>query len=182
MCAEDARVKGRHRREPEHVEQKALFYWAALHEARIPELAGLYAVPNGRGRSKAEAGKLKAEGVKPGVLDVGLDVARHGFHGLRIEMKAPGRIDDVSEDQAKWIERLRAEGYLADVFDHWQHAWNYLMDYLDRSGLYVDELPAELFARRSKRAAEDVERSDEGRLEREAASRVHRRSRGDRVT
>lgn len=128
-------MKGAHRREPEHVEQKALFYWAALHETRVPELAMLYAIPNGRGRSKAEAGKLKAEGVKAGVLDVALDVARGGYHGLRIEMKAPDKLDNVSAEQTTWIERLRAEGYAADVFDHWEDAWNALMAYLDRPEL-----------------------------------------------
>lgn len=118
------------RREPEHVEQKAVFYWAALHQARVPELDMFYAIPNGRGRSKAEAGKLKAEGVKRGVPDIALDVARRGKHGLRIEMKAPGALNTVSADQEIWIARLEAEGYEVHVCDRWQNAWNVLMDYL----------------------------------------------------
>jgi hypothetical protein len=126
-----------HRREPEHVEQRQLFYWARLHEAKVPELRWLYAVPNGRRRTPAEAGKLKAEGVRKGVPDVALDVARQGFHGLRIEMKAPGKLNDVSADQAEWIAQLVREGYDVVVCDGWQYAWNHLMAYLGRREMQV---------------------------------------------
>lgn len=125
------------KREPEHVEQKQLFRWVALHEARFPALKYLYAVPNGRGRAPAEAGKLKAEGVKRGVPDVALDVARHGFHGLRIEMKAPGEIKDVSEEQRDWQAHLVREGYLVYDCDSWQDAWKAIVEYLGRPDLAV---------------------------------------------
>ena len=36
----------------EHDEQVALFEWAALREAEIPELALLFAIPNGGLRNK----------------------------------------------------------------------------------------------------------------------------------
>ncbi len=118
------------RREPEHAEQAALLYWVRLHEARYPELRWLYAVPNGRGRSKSEAGKLKAEGVKRGVPDLALDVARDGYHGLRIEMKAPGKLGTVSPDQRAWHEHLTTEGYMIAIRDDWRDAWCALMFYL----------------------------------------------------
>ena len=54
----------------EHAHQVALFDWANLHLGRMPELAAMYAIPNGGARSKATAGKLKAEGVKAGVPDI----------------------------------------------------------------------------------------------------------------
>ncbi len=118
------------RREPEHAEQAALLYWVRLHEARYPELRWLYAVPNGRGRSKAEAGKLKAEGVKRGVPDLALDVARGGYHGLRIEMKAPGKLRSLSHDQRMWHNHLLLEGYAIHTSDDWRDAWVALMTYL----------------------------------------------------
>ena len=54
----------------EHQEQVALFRWAEFAIARWPELALMYAIPNGGHRHKAVAAGLKAEGVKRGVPDV----------------------------------------------------------------------------------------------------------------
>ena len=65
----------------ESVEQQCLFRWAAFQSGRFPELALLYHVPNGGSRKKAEAGRFRAEGVKAGVPDLCLPVARGGFHG-----------------------------------------------------------------------------------------------------
>ena len=59
----------------EHLHQKALFEWADRMEGAWPELRLMYAIPNGGLRTKAQAGKLKAEGVKPGVPDIHLPVA-----------------------------------------------------------------------------------------------------------
>lgn len=70
-------------------------------------------IPNGGSRNKAEAANLKRQGVKAGVPDLFLPVARCGCHGLFIEMKAQkGR---VSSRQAAWIRLLRAQGYAAYV-------------------------------------------------------------------
>lgn len=121
--------------------QVVLFQWAALAKGKYPELAWLYAVPNGGLRSKAVAGKLKAQGVKSGVPDIQLDVARQGFHGLRIELKVPevkavpgitkrkppGR---TSTEQDAWLEQLRAQGYRAEVAHGWSDAMEILVDYL----------------------------------------------------
>ena len=47
----------------------------------------VFHIPNGGYRNKAEAAHLKAQGVRPGVPDLCVPVARHGYHGLYIEMK-----------------------------------------------------------------------------------------------
>lgn len=76
---------------------------------RIP----CFHIPNGGSRNKAEAANLKRQGVKAGVPDLCIPVARCGYHGLYVEMKAPkGR---VSERQAEWIALLREQGYAAYV-------------------------------------------------------------------
>lgn len=97
----------------EEQEQMAVFTWSALAAAigDHPELAMLYHVPNGGLRDKATAGRLKAAGVRAGVPDLHLPVARHGYHGLWIEMKRADRSNHPSPDQEWWIERLRAEGH-----------------------------------------------------------------------
>lgn len=72
----------------------------------------VFHVPNGGSRHPAEAAHLKAQGVKPGVPDLCVPVARGGYHGLFIEMKRTkgGR---VTEAQDRWIRLLREQGYCA---------------------------------------------------------------------
>ena len=72
----------------EHAEQSAVCDWWALAHKRygLPEFA-LYAVPNGNLRTFSVGAKLKAEGVRRGILDLHLDVPRGSFHALHIEMK-----------------------------------------------------------------------------------------------
>ena len=62
----------------EHQEQAALFRWAWFAQVKHPALALLYAIPNGGHRHKAVAARMKAEGVKAGVPDLCLPVARGG--------------------------------------------------------------------------------------------------------
>ena len=110
----------------EHNEQKALFAWAHLAKATQPELQWLFAVPNGGQRHPAVAAKLKAEGVKRGVPDIGLPVARGGFHGLWIELKFQGnqtaKRGTVSKEQQQWIENLALNGYAVAVCYGWREA------------------------------------------------------------
>ena len=89
----------------EEIEQTCLFRWAALESGAHPELALLHAIPNGGKRSKSEAARMKAAGVKPGVPDMFLPVAREGCHGLYIELKRRdgGR---VSPEQTAWMDAL----------------------------------------------------------------------------
>jgi hypothetical protein len=113
---------------PEHAEQVTLMRWAQLHERRYPELRLLHAIPNGGHRHPAVAKAMQEEGVKRGVPDLDLPVARGGYHGLRIEMKAPG--GSVKPEQREWIDALRAEGYRAEVCVGWEAAKNLIVDYL----------------------------------------------------
>ena len=112
----------------EHQEQCALFEWAAWNQSKDAALNMLYAVPNGGKRDKATAAKLKAEGVKAGVPDVFLPVARMGYHGFYIEMKV-GK-NKTSTEQDAWLEALKAEGYLVDVSYGWQEAAHKIARYL----------------------------------------------------
>lgn len=97
----------------EHGEQSAVIEWAETRAAALPALELLYAVPNGGWRAKGTAGRLKAEGVKAGVPDLCLPVARGGYHSLYIEMKTLA--GNPSEKQKQWIARLRQEGHCAEV-------------------------------------------------------------------
>ena len=100
-------------RTSESEEQAAIFEWCALNRGKYPELELLYHIPNGGKRSKAEAARFKREGVKAGVPDLCLPVARRGFHGLYIELKAEKGV--VSAEQKKWIAELKRQNYCAFV-------------------------------------------------------------------
>lgn len=112
----------------ESQQQIWLFEWAYTLSTRYPELDLMYHVPNGGLRSKATAGRLKAEGVKPGVPDVVLPVARKGFNGLYIEMKAAK--GKLSDPQKKWIEALKKQGYYVMVCYSFNEAADVISDYL----------------------------------------------------
>ena len=115
----------RHEIPTEHWEQSQLFAWA---EDR-PELKLMYAIPNGGHRDIRVAVKLKAEGVKPGVPDICLPVARGAWHGLYIELKRREG-GKVSAEQTAWIEALIREGYCAAICRGWEDAVRVIMGYL----------------------------------------------------
>ena len=113
----------------EHSEAVDLMKVVRLYEGRYPELAMLAHVPNEGTASRARGKKLKAEGLKAGYPDYLLDVARQGFHGLRIELKTRdgGR---TSADQKGWHVALREQGFRVEVCRGWEAAWAVLRDYL----------------------------------------------------
>ncbi|MES9947195.1 MAG: VRR-NUC domain-containing protein [Candidatus Thiodiazotropha sp.] len=113
----------------EHQEQAALFRWATFAQARWPELGLLHAIPNGGQRNKIVAARLKAEGVRPGVPDLCLPVARGRWHGLYIELKALG--GRPSKAQRQWIRALRRQGYRAELCVGWTGARRMIEDYLN---------------------------------------------------
>lgn len=106
-----ARVKSVDR---EGLEQAALIKELEL---RFPDVAALiYHVPNGGHRHKMVAIKLKGQGVKAGVPDLVLPMARGGYFGLYLEFKAtPPNDAAVSASQHAWIRRLNDQGYMAIV-------------------------------------------------------------------
>lgn len=110
-------------------EQRFLFQWAGLAEQKYPELKLLHHVPNGGKRDARTAVNLKKEGVKAGVPDIVLPVARGGFHGLYIELKV-GR-NKTSLKQDEWIEALKEEGYFVQVCYGWNAAREVIEEYLN---------------------------------------------------
>lgn len=105
---EKSRKRNKPRADREHDLQCACVEWFRL---QYPRLAmRLFAVPNGGGRSKAQAGKLKAEGVLPGVSDLILLKPNASCHALLIEMKTDAKGSRQSEAQRMWQDDLTALG------------------------------------------------------------------------
>lgn len=129
-------------RASERDEQVALFQKAEAYEHRHPELALLFAVPNGGQRNKIVAARMKAEGVKPGVPDIAWPIARGGYHALFIEMKRmkPRRTKTKglqmdrtkpTPEQRRWMDGLTAAGNLCVICWSAEEAWQAITEYLD---------------------------------------------------
>ena len=109
-------------------EQKAVIQWCILMEGRWPELEYIYHVPNGGSRNAREAANLKAQGVKPGVPDLELPVARGAYTGLHIELKH-GK-NTVSLEQKRWLRTLKKMGRCAVVCYEAEAAIKTIQEYL----------------------------------------------------
>ena len=114
-----------------HIEsdnQIALFQWAEYNQAKYPELELLYSIPNGGKRNLLEAVRLKKEGVRAGVPDTFLSVAKGNFHGLYIELKSDK--GKLSLKQKNYIEKLREQSYKVAVCYGWEQARDTILRYL----------------------------------------------------
>lgn len=119
----------------EHSHQVALMAAVAQYVASYPELKWLYANANGGSRGDGTkrgamiaGGTMKAEGVKAGVSDLTLPVARHGYHGFYIEMKKPGGRE--SAEQIEFGAFVASQGFLYACFDHWAKAFRAVLWYM----------------------------------------------------
>lgn len=112
----------------EHAEAVHFMRLVNLHQGRYPALRNLFAVPNGGDRHRIVAAKMKAEGVRPGIPDYVVLFPVEPHHGLAIELKS--MTGYASREQKEWIERLRANGYRAEVCRGADQAWRVVCEYL----------------------------------------------------
>ncbi len=120
----------------EHEIQKAFFKWIDLRKGQIKCLDLFHAQANGGHRHLLTAVKLKAEGVRAGVLDTQLPVARGGFIGLAIEFKAPDA--NPTKEQRERAERLMCEGWCVAFCWSWESAARVTLGYVGMAHLQVD--------------------------------------------
>lgn len=92
-------------------------------------LRNIFHIPNGGLRSKSEAARLKAMGVRAGVSDLFIPVPSGDKHGLWIEMKASGGV--ISEAQDGWLDSMRLSGYEAVLAFDADEAIRAISDYLN---------------------------------------------------
>lgn len=101
---------------------------------RYPALQGLIHVPNEGKRTKAQHGILVGLGMRAGVSDLLLLRARRGFHGLAMELKAPGKLGTTTPEQRSFLRQQHAEGWVACVCDDPVVGWELIAWYLDIPG------------------------------------------------
>ena len=112
--------------------QRAIITWAKTQVGKYPQLMWLHHVPNGGKRDSREAQLLKQSGVTPGILDLALDVARGGYHGLRIELKAPGgKCKAPSPEQREYIAFLTDQGYANIISNDFGQVKEFIVGYLE---------------------------------------------------
>jgi VRR-NUC domain len=107
----------------EKEEQRTAVQWLSLNKILF------YPVANGRKATIVEAMELKRLGVRPGVPDLVIPIARKGFHGMYVEMKRKQR-GIVSAEQKFWLQALTEQGYYAVVAKGSNHFINLVNDYL----------------------------------------------------
>lgn len=111
--AELAATDNQHPFRCEDEEQAAVFEWAALSQARLPELRLLFASANGGYRPYVSGARLKRMGVRAGIPDLCLPVPRDPYHGLWVELKV-GK-NTPTPEQLRWMNELNGQGYCAVV-------------------------------------------------------------------
>lgn len=113
----------------EHDLQVALIAECDRRALTNPLWGYILAIPNGGQRTKSQGGKLKAEGVRAGIPDLMVAVARHGYHGLFLELKiSPNK---PSQSQLDWIRKLNDQGYFCFV------AWNSVQKAIEALEWYI---------------------------------------------
>ena len=90
-------------------EQEKLFEWALYRT----DLKLMYHPVNEGRRTVQHTMALLRQGMKPGVPDICLPVARGKYHGLYIELKAKG--GRPTPEQRQWQRDLLEEGYCAAI-------------------------------------------------------------------
>lgn len=142
----------------EWAEQRALFNWVLVNRGLHPELYNFSATANGEERPKRQdrhgrwycpsGQRLQESGVSAGYPDIILDWPSKGsmwpnsptYHGLRIEMKAPGASSSaLSAEQRSWIFRLRNAGYRAEVCHGWVEAAKLIVEHLGLDDVKLPE-------------------------------------------
>lgn len=103
--------------------------------ATAPLWGLLYAVPNGGERTASQGARMAATGTKKGFPDIGLPVARSGYHGMFIEMKRRGlekrKNGGCGDDQVAWHSKLALQGYFVTTAYGWEEARDTIDWYLN---------------------------------------------------
>ena len=104
-------------------------------DPRIREaLEWIHSIPNGAHVTKAQAAKLRAEGLTAGVHDLRVDYVLRDSSGAInspgaiIEMKLPGRY--LTDEQKQYRDFMHAQGFRDYLCRSWQEAAHSVVDYM----------------------------------------------------
>lgn len=112
----------------EATEQENVISWCDHHERLYPELKWIHHCPNGGSRQRAEAVRLKAQGVKSGVPDLHLPIPKGAYAGLYLEMKYDK--GTIQKSQKEWIAGMAAAGHYACICYGYDNAVKVIESYV----------------------------------------------------
>lgn len=114
--------------EEDHIQYQIVEWMKYAHK----EAFFIHVANEGRGRiSFTQMEKIKGLGVKKGAPDLLFFDARHGFHGLAIEVKTP--TGTVSREQQQFLTQLSHRGWLTHVARSFEKAQQIINDYYGNS-------------------------------------------------
>lgn len=127
----------------ESTEQQLIFEWASWNKNKYPGLETMYHVANEGLRSASTGRRLKREGLKSGVSDICVPVAKSGYSNLYIELKS-GK-NKATESQLKFISGINKYGGKALVVYEAENAIEVIQAYfegrIDDLEIVDDEYP-----------------------------------------
>lgn len=115
----------------EYQHQQLVIKWTQQPQIRkkYPDLKLLYHVANERKCTPKQGAFLKRMGLRKGVPDLHLPVAKGEYHSLYIEMK--DETGATSPDQEWWIREMMQKGNFCEVCHGWESAVRVLEWYLN---------------------------------------------------
>ena len=128
-------------------EQAALFYYLDSQTGKYPDLALAYHVPNGANYGPnpklrvIQATRMRRIGLKKGVPDVVIPIARGGYHGLYIEMKRTKQGSEWTEEQKWYAMALTRQGYKTELCYGATPAIKAVADYMMQPPTMVCDAP-----------------------------------------
>lgn len=119
----------------EAAHQSAFMCWC--NQQSDTRLKRAFHVPNGGTRNKAEASRLKSQGVKAGVPDVFIPIPCGQYHGLWIEFKKPGlenrKNGGLRDDQVEYRDYLLSQNFGYFVAYSYLQAIDVVVQYLSHA-------------------------------------------------
>ena len=134
-------------------EQQTIFEWAYWNKNKYPGIETMYHIVNEGKRSAYNGRRLKKEGMKRGVSDICLPIAKCGYNNLYIELKHGS--NKATDEQLEFINLINSYGGKALVVYEADNAIEVIKAYfenrIDKLEIVNDEYPYKARRKRRKR-------------------------------
>lgn len=112
------RIRKKRDNEESRIQKSCRRWWDSVCGDHGLDKRVLYSIPNGATLGYGQQSAIRRsilidEGLRPKYPDLNFDVARGGYHGLRVEMKKPG--EEPDSGQLEYHDIIRAQGYRVEV-------------------------------------------------------------------
>ena len=98
-------------------EQQIIFEWASWQKNKYPGIETMYHIANEGKRSASNGSRLKREGLKSGVSDICVPVAKCGYNNLYIELKSGKNKATKEQLDFRYYWLSQDNNYLTDEYN-----------------------------------------------------------------